>query len=121
MEEKGKKSLLRAVIGTGAGLLNGLFGSGGGALVVPASRRFLGVNAHEAHASAIAVMLPMTAVSAVFYAVRTRPDIWQVLIVSVGGLAGGFLGAKLLPKLPPLALRRIFGVFIIAAAIKMIL
>jgi hypothetical protein len=90
-------------------------------LVVPASRKFLGVGAHEAHASAIAVMLPMTAVSAVFYAVQTKPDIGQVLAVTAGGLIGGFIGAKLLPKLPPTALRRIFGVFLVAAAVKMIL
>ena len=115
------KKVLHAVIGSAAGFLNGFFGSGGGALVVPASRKFLKIDPHEAHASAIAVMLPMTAVSAVFYAVQTKPDIWHVLTVSAGGLAGGFIGAKLLPKLPPVALRRIFGAFLIAAAIKMIL
>ena len=121
MTDKRKKGFIHALIGTAAGVLNGLFGSGGGALVVPAARRFLGADAHESHASAVAVMLPMTAVSAVFYAVQTKPDIRQVLIASAGGLAGGFIGAKLLPKLQPAALRRIFSIFIIAAAIKMIL
>lgn len=109
-----------AVIGGIAGFLNGMFGSGGGALVVPASRRFLGAGVHEAHASAVAVMLPMTAVSAIFYAVQTRPGIWQVLAVSAGGLVGGWLGAKLLPRMRAVVLRRLFGLFIIAAAVRMI-
>jgi len=115
------KGLAPAIIGTAAGFLNGLFGSGGGAVVVPAARKFLGAGTHESHAGAVAVMLPMTAVSAVFYSFRAAPDIWQVLAVSAGGLVGGLLGAKLLPKLPPALLRRIFGIIISAAALRMIL
>ena len=114
------KRLKHGIIGTIAGFLNGIFGSGGGAMVVPAAQKFLGIDTQTAHASAIAVMLPMTAVSAVFYAFQTRPGIWQVLAVSAGGLAGGFLGAKLLPKLKPLILKRLFALFIIAAGMRMI-
>ncbi|MCL2406836.1 MAG: sulfite exporter TauE/SafE family protein [Defluviitaleaceae bacterium] len=111
----------KIIIGLTAGFLNGLFGAGGGALLVPASRRFLGAGVHEAHASAIAVMLPMSVVSGVFYVVQTRPVLWQVLMVSLGGLAGGYIGARLLPKLPPKVLRKVFAFFILAAAIKMVI
>jgi len=120
MKKYGEK-LKMGIIGGAAGFLNGLFGSGGGALVVPASRKFLGVSVHEAHAGAVAVMLPMTLVSAVFYTVQTRPNFMTVLFVSAGGVVGGFLGAKLLPKLPPKALRKIFGIFITVAALKIII
>lgn len=116
-----KKGFVSAVIGLGAGFLNGLFGSGGGALVVPAVQKFLNVDTHEAHASAIAVMLPMTVVSAVVYMFRAKPEFLPAFIVSAGGVIGGFLGARLMTKIPPEGLRKIFGIFIIAAAIRMLL
>lgn len=116
-----QKGFAQAAIGLMAGFLNGLFGSGGGALVVPASRRFLGVSAHEAHAGAVAVMLPMTLVSASVYMFQTKPELMPALAVSAGGAAGGLIGARLLTRLSPSALRKVFGIFIIAAAVKMIL
>jgi uncharacterized membrane protein YfcA len=113
-----KDNIKRAVIGACAGFLNGLFGSGGGAFVVPASRRFLGMDAHKAHAGAVAVMLPMSAVSAMLYWIKTKPDIIPVLFVSAGGVLGGWIGARLMTKLSGPALRKIFAAFILAAAVK---
>lgn len=116
-----KKKLTSALIGIGAGFLNGLFGSGGGALVVPAVQRFLGVSVQKAHASAIAVMLPMTVVSAAIFIFRATPDYITVLAVSAGGVIGGYLGAKLMVKISPEGLRKIFGIFLIAAAVRTLL
>ena len=56
MTEKWKK----AAIGLVTGFANGLFGSGGGTIVVPAMERFLKVEEHKAHATAIAVILPLS-------------------------------------------------------------
>jgi uncharacterized membrane protein YfcA len=113
-----KDNIKRSVIGICAGLMNGLFGSGGGALVVPASRKFLGMDAHKAHASAIAVMLPMSAVSAAMYCFKTKPEAVPALLVSAGGVAGGWIGAKLMAKISGKLLRKIFAAFILAAAVK---
>jgi len=116
-----KKILKSTGIGTIAGFLNGLFGAGGGALVVPASQRFLGVETHKAHATAVAVMLPLSIVSLFVYAKNIEPN-WATLItLAVTGSIGGFVGAKFLRKLSAKALRKIFGAFIIAAAIRMVL
>lgn len=121
-----KKSFVKSAVGIAAGLLNGLFGAGGGAVVVPAVKRFLGEETHKAHACAVAVMLPLSAVSAAVYftgaySADEKPDYLMLLFVSAGGMLGGFAGAKLLNKIPSGALRKIFGILIAAAAIRMIL
>ena len=126
-EEKGKgsgklhKYLKCAVIGVTTGMANGLFGSGGGTIAVPAMVHLLGADEHKAHATAISVILPLTVVSSVFYISRGYTDWGLTLKVTLGGLAGGYLGARLLNICPEKLLRKIFGVFMAAAGIRMIL
>lgn len=110
-----------AALGIITGLANGLFGSGGGTIVVPGMERFLGVDAHKAHATAIAVILPLTIISMFVYMGKTEIDYKAVIYISAGGVVGGYIGAKFLNKLSGKALHKIFGVFMIAAAIRMIL
>lgn len=107
-------------IGIVTGLLNGLFGSGGGTIIVPAMESFLGVKAHKAHATAIAVILPLSIISAFIYAGSANNDWMTILYISLGGMMGGFIGAKLLKKITAKWLHKIFGLFMIAAAIRMI-
>lgn len=115
-----KKYLKYAVIGLVTGIANGLFGSGGGTLVVPAMVLLLGVEEHKAHATAIAIILPLTVISAFFYVSKGYADWRIVLNVALGGLLGGFLGAKLLNICPENILRKVFAFFMIAAAIRMV-
>ena len=103
------------------GLANGLFGSGGGTLLVPAMERFLDTETHKAHATAIAVILPLSVVSIAVYAFRVAIPWMPVLWVSLGGMAGGLLGALLLTKFTSRWLHKLFGLFMAAAAVKMIL
>ena len=117
MQKKGKL----IAIGLVTGFANGLFGSGGGTIVVPAMERFLGVEEHKAHATAISIILPLSLLSLVIYCWKT--DIaWQIALwASAGGIVGGLVGAKLLSKISGIWLHRIFGLFMIAAAVRMIL
>jgi len=110
-----------ACIGAFAGLTNGLFGSGGGTIVVPAMERFLGIEAHIAHASAIAVILPLSAASAALYTGGLSADWLSLLFVSIGGVIGGLIGAHLLGKVSARWLHKAFGLFMAAAAVRMIL
>ena len=109
----------KIIIGTTAGFLNGLFGAGGGALVVPAAQRFLKVETHKAHATAVAVMLPLSVISLFVYARNIEPNWTVIMTLALAGSVGGFIGAKFLRKVPAKALRKIFGVFIITAAVRM--
>jgi len=116
-----KKYLKFALIGLVTGTANGLFGSGGGTIAVPAMVLLLEVEDHKAHATAISIILPLTLISAFFYVKNNFVD-WALTIkVTLGGIAGGYIGAKLLNICPARVLRRIFAAFMIAAALRMIL
>ena len=114
------KKLLTAVGGLTAGFLNGLFGSGGGTVIVPFLEEFLDQNEHTSHATAILIILSFTIVSLLFYGYRNHLNFKLALTVSSGGVVGGFLGAKLLKKLSGNVIRKIFGSFMILAAIRMV-
>lgn len=109
------------LIGLATGLANGLFGSGGGTIAVPAMILLLKKKEHMAHATAISIILPLTIVSAILY-ISNKYIHWGLTIkVMLGGILGGYIGAKLLGKCPSHILRKIFALFMIAAAIRMIL
>lgn len=115
------KYLKYVLIGTITGVANGLFGSGGGTIAVPAMVHFLGAEEHKAHATAIAVILPLTVVSSVFYISKGYADWGLIIRVTLGGMVGGYIGARLLNKCPDKLLRKIFAIFMAAAGIRMIL
>lgn len=107
-----------AFLGAASGLINGLLGSGGGTIAVFGMKR-AGISAHKAHATAVAVILPLSLISLFVYVKNGVPDISLLLYVCAGGAVGGFIGAKLLRKLKTPFLNKAFGVFMIAAALKM--
>ncbi len=108
------------LIGIAAGVANGLFGSGGGTIAVPAMVFLLDAEEHKAHATALLIILPLTIVSVYFYLSNNYVD-WNITWKAmVGGVVGGAIGAFLLNKCPSKILRKIFGIFMILAAIRMI-
>ncbi len=118
MKKKYAKFVITGII---TGMANGLFGSGGGMIAVPAMIILLGMEEHKAHATAIFIILPLTLVSAYLY-ISNKFINWDITIkVMLGGIAGGYMGAKLLNICPTNILRKVFAVFIIAAAIKMLI
>ena len=125
MEANGKAGKPRnaraaRAVGLGVGFVNGLFGSGGGTVLVPALEKWLGLGAHKAHATAIAVILPLSLLSLGIYAFRTE-FLWkEAALLSLGGVVGGPVGARLLSRFSGVWLHRIFGAFMLAAAVRMI-
>lgn len=85
--------------GVAVGALNGLLGGGGGMVTVPALTLFGGLPTKKAHATAIAVMLPLSVLSAVVYTLggvyRVRLGVLSAASVSVGGVVGAMLLARL--------------------------
>lgn len=108
-------------IGLIAGVINGLFGSGGGTLVVPALVFLIGLKDYKAHATAISVILPLTIISTIIYLKNNMIEFDIALIVALGGILGSFIGAKLLKKVPTKILRKIFGTIIVITALRMII
>lgn len=108
------------IIGLITGLANGLFGSGGGTIAVPSMILLLHAEDKKAHATAIAIILPLTIISSIFYIKSGFVNMnitWKAI---VGGMAGGFVGAKLLNICPVNILRKVFGAVMILAAIRFI-
>ena len=114
------KYSLITLIGVVTGLVNGIFGSGGGTVAVPAMVKFLGMKENKAHASAIFIILPLTLISSFFYIRNGYVDLSLTSKVIAGGVIGGFIGAKLLNICPADILRKIFGFFMILAAVRML-
>ncbi len=128
--------LLCALLGFGAGVLNGLLGAAGGILLVAALPRLtppaslyppaqsLGI-AHDRRdilATALSVMLPVSAVSGIFYwAGGIRPSPVLLLALTIPAAAGGLLGAMLLSRLSCEGLKRIFSAVVIIAGLRMLL
>jgi len=102
------------------GFANGLFGSGGGTIIVPVMTHFLDVEEHKSHATAIAIILPLTVLSTIIYVANKRTDWPLTLKVIIGGVVGGYIGAKMLKAISAASLRKVFGLFLIFAALRML-
>ncbi len=114
-----KNKILMSVFGTIIGFINGIFGAGGGMLVVPAFEFVFKKQPEVAHATAILVILPVTLASAIVYIAKGIFDLGLTLSVGSGVVVGGVLGAMLLGKLKAKAVRIIFSILMIFAGIKM--
>lgn len=105
--------------GLAAGFVNGLFGAGGGMLLLPALSS--GNERREAHATGLSVMLLLSAVSAALYLFDGRFAWTELRPYLPGGLLGGLLGALTLRRLPPALLRRAFGAVVVFAGVRLLL
>lgn len=117
--KKSSSLALRAGAGGLIGAVNGFLGAGGGLVCVPALLQF-GFDRKAAHANAVAIILPITLVSAVSYWLQGRVSPTDVLIYLPGGLAGAWLGTKVMKKISALWIRRIFGIFLIWAGWRLL-
>ena len=78
-----KKGVLTAGAGLAIGIINGLLGAGGGMIAVPLLQK-LGLDRKQAHANAVAVILPITVLSAVLYLVNGYVSVKDSLIFIPG-------------------------------------
>ncbi|MEG1304751.1 MAG: sulfite exporter TauE/SafE family protein, partial [Oscillospiraceae bacterium] len=104
MKEKVKMVFAGAV----SGLLNGLFGSGGGLVAVMFLRSMIG-DEQKAHASATLMILIMSLVSFALYLSGGFVEISEGIVFLPGGVVGAILGAAFLKNISSDVLRRVFG------------
>ena len=109
----------KTAFGGGAiGLANGLFGGGGGMVAVPILKG-LGLQEKNAHATAILVILPVSLLSLILYALKGLYDFSVLIPTALGVTFGGILGAKLLGKMPVKAVNLAFAFLQATAGIFM--
>lgn len=108
------------LIGLGAGVLSGLFGIGGGVVIVPALIYLARMQPQAATGTSLAaLLLPVGALGAWEYYRHGNLEVGAGLVVALGLFLGAGIGAKLSLELSPTALRRAFAVFLALIAIRM--
>lgn len=102
------------------GLVNGVFGAGGGMIAVPVLKK-QGLDQKLAHANAVAVILPITIISAVLYLVKgnvTLRDSWAFIPT---GLIGSVIATLALQKFSNKVLQKTFAAFMIYAGVRLLM
>ena len=116
-----KKYTKLSLIGFIAGLVSGFFSTGGGLILVPAFLYLVEMDSQKARGTSVFCILPMVLTSSIFYYKGNFIN-WKVAILcGIGGAIGGYIGAKLLKKLPEKYLKMAFTIFLIYVSIKMII
>lgn len=110
-----------SIIGFLAGIISGLFSTGGGMILVPAFIYFLKLDNTKARGTSVFCILPMVITSGIFYYKENYIEWKTAILCAIGGAIGGYIGAKLLKKLPEKYLKIAFTIFLVYASYKMIL
>lgn len=105
------------IVGILAGIANGLFGSGGGMITVPMLERD-DIEPKKAHATSIAITLPLSIISGIVYFSKGSIDFSLALKFIPFGILGVIVGSKLLVKLSSKTLKRIFGLIMIIFGLR---
>jgi uncharacterized membrane protein YfcA len=104
-------------IGLAAGILAGLFGIGGGVIIVPSLLLFARMTPQAATGTSLAaLLLPVGALGAWRYYRDGFLDMRAALWIALGIFLGAWLGANFALKLPPRDLQRAFAVFLLFVA-----
>lgn len=110
------------IIGVVAGILSGLFGIGGGIIIVPALVYFCGFSQLKAQGTSLTVLLPPVGILAFLqYYKKGNVDVKAGAIIIIFLVLGSMVGSRVAQLLPVLVLKRGFGALMIFIAVKMIL
>lgn len=108
-------------IGLVAGLLSGFVGIGGGLVIVPALVYFLGMPQHTAQGTSLVMMLPPIGILACYNYYQSGNLNWKYgLALAVIFVVGAYFGSKMSLKLPAHVVKKVFGVIMLLASLKMI-
>lgn len=107
-------------LGLIAGVMSGLFGIGGGAVLVPLLVLWVALGQHRAHATSLAAIILTASAGALRFAAGDAVAFLPGLGVAAGAVAGAFLGAGLMHRLSPLRLRLGFAILLLIVSVQML-
>lgn len=112
------KEILYLILGLTAGTLSGVFGIGGGTILIPALVFLAGLTQHEAQGTTLAIMLlPIGLFAVMKYYQSGHVQLYIAMFICLGFLIGGFFGATIAEWLPNIILRKAFGVFLMIVSL----
>lgn len=110
-----------ALVGAAAGLLGGLFGVGGGLIIVPGLVGLAKMERRLAHGTSLAATLPIAAASLITYLAHGNVDWAVAFFLAIGAIAGAVIGTHLLRIIPKRLLVIVFVVTVLATATRLLI
>ena len=107
------------LLGLAAGVVSGLFGVGGGVIMVPGLVLLFGLGPHRAHATSVAAIVAAAAAGMLPFAINGDVDWGLAPVLFAGGATGALVGARLLGSLPAKWLTRSFVALLLITAVRL--
>jgi uncharacterized membrane protein YfcA len=105
-------------LGLAAGFLGGMFGVGGGIIMVPGLVLLLAFEQHRAHATSIATIVAIAAAGAIPFAMDGEVEWDHAAVLVAGSLVGAYFGARFVARIPAVWLARAFVTVALVASVR---
>jgi uncharacterized protein len=109
-----------ATIGGAGGLLSGLLGVGGGLIMVPLLVFWAGYRQRDAHAMSLGAIIPISLAGVITFGAAGEVRVGYAVALTIGSIVGARVGAGLLARIDERPLKIVFGLFLAAASILLV-
>ena len=110
-----------AAIATAAGAFSGLFGVGGGTIIVPLLILWFGYGEREATGTSLAAAVLIAAMAAGVHALYGNVDVLKALLIGAPAVAGILVGTAIQQRIPERAVAGVFALLLLASATVLVL
>jgi len=108
-------------VGLVAGFISGLFGVGGGVIVVPGLVLWLGLDQRRASGTSMATIVVSASAAALLFSADRAVDWSAAWWLFIGAGVGAVIGARAITRVPEIWLTRAFAVVMVLAAVRLLL
>lgn len=116
-----RRVLVLAVVGTAAGAFSGLFGVGGGVVIVPLLILWLGYGEREATGTSLAAIVVIAAAAAALQGAYGNVDVAKGVLIGIPAVGGVVAGTALQQRIPTRAIAGGFALFLVASALVLLI
>jgi uncharacterized membrane protein YfcA len=116
------QTLALLALGLVAGIFSGMFGIGGGLIIVPALMFFFGMKDLDALGTSLAALIPPVGLLGAAQYYRTgHMQMKYAALIAIGLFVGAYFGARIIIGLPPTTIRRLYAGFLLVVAARMLI
>ena len=109
------------MVGTAAGAFSGLFGVGGGTIIVPLLILWFGYGEREATGTSLAAIVIIAALAAIGQGAYGNVDVAKGIAIGIPAVAGVIAGTALQQRIPQAAVSYLFAVVLVAVAVELLI